>query len=76
MGFLFILLKASLFFIAFSFECDPKCYGSCTGPTAYDCNFCVHRAHRNIDGECVCDDYWTGKDCSTFISNFDRCHDR
>ena len=53
-------------------ECDCKCDYSCHGPTAHDCNSCVANAVRDndadygLDQECVCDQWWTGDDCSIY----------
>ena len=44
-------------------ECDPKCAGGCTGPTAMDCVRCVEHAHLDPYGACVCDAYYGGIDC-------------
>jgi hypothetical protein len=47
--------------------CSPKCSlipGYCTGRTASDCSVCTTHAAKNTDGVCVCEDYWSGPDCS------------
>ena len=57
-------------------QCDPKCYGGCKGPSSYDCNYCINRAHRTYSGECICDDNWSGPDCSIFTDEYNECHAR
>lgn len=61
-------------------NCDPRCHG-CKGPTNGECtgpNFvCVPNA-SDVGGNCVCDDEWTGPDCSYFkgacASTCHGCH--
>jgi hypothetical protein len=56
--------------------CHPRCADGCTGPTTYDCISCAPRSHRAYYEECVCDEGWSGSDCSTYQPGYDKCHDR
>ena len=56
--------------------CDPICFEGCSGPTAFDCVYCVSRAHRGANGECICDLNWTGPSCEEHVSNETVCHPR
>jgi len=49
--------------------CDDIC-NFCYGPTDYDCMECVENAHRNEWGQCVCNNYWSGSDCTTFDEDY------
>jgi len=69
-------------------DCDPICsYGdedfdqgrTCDGPGRGHCYECVTNAHRNWEGQCECDDGWTGPDCSDYDGECDckcdySCH--
>ena len=55
-------------------RCHVKCNGDCVGPNATDCVDCVPNAYRNENGECICEDSWTGEDCQ--LKNYvGRCND-
>jgi hypothetical protein len=53
--------------------CSPICEAKhgCKGPHESDCIECVENASRDAYGNCVCDPYWSGPDCSTFAGS---CH--
>ena len=45
-------------------KCHELCDGECFGPSATDCVQCVPHSVRDFNGTCICEDYWTGDDCS------------
>ena len=47
----------------YSGRCSTGC-ASCTGPGPSDCSACVVNAHWVGVGECACDNFWRGEDCS------------
>jgi hypothetical protein len=54
--------------------CASTCHvptGCPRGPTARDCEQCVLHAHRDLDGSCICDDFWGEADCSWYSG---ECH--
>jgi hypothetical protein len=64
--------------------CDRRCSGvfgnqtrpnTCYGPSNSDCFACSEHAHYDhISGACVCDDFWSGVDCSIWEGPCDaRC---
>ena len=55
--------------------CHPSCFdsGGCNGPTASDCITCFPNATRDEFGNCICDQYWTGRDCSKYAG---PCNDK
>ena len=48
----------------YSGKCHDLCDGECFGPSATDCVQCVPHSVRDYNGTCICEDYWTGDDCS------------
>ena len=54
-------------------HCHALCDGECFGPCATDCVQCVPHAHRDGDQTCVCDENWTGDDCSVRMY-VEACH--
>lgn len=58
-------------------SCHPNCYkaGGCTGPGPNDCMSCPQHSVRDMYGKCVCDPYWSGKDCNMYSGPCDpRCN--
>ena len=47
-------------------ECDPRCFGGCTGPTNMDCVRCCDHAHLDVYGACICDSMWGGVSCNMY----------
>lgn len=47
-------------------DCDPRCFGGCTGPTNMDCVRCCDHAHMDVYGACVCDSMWGGVSCNMY----------
>jgi proprotein convertase subtilisin/kexin type 5 len=62
-------------FASFSGRCFPTCK-TCNGPYATDCVSCVDNAHKDMYGNCVCSEYWTGLSCTYSLMNKGPCSPR
>lgn len=54
-----------------SIKCDQTQDPICDGWQARDCTKCIANAHRDLNGDCVCDSYWLGDLCTSYSG---RCH--